>query len=79
MDALDEVQVKTKTGVLNGYVSENGIETFLGIPYAQAPVGNLRWKAPVSLEESDKEIDVKHFGYTCPQVYDEGESTGVGT
>lgn len=34
-------------GKLQGFL-QNGIGTFLGIPYAQPPVGDLRWKAPVA-------------------------------
>ena len=43
----DEVtlQVKTQYGVLEGF-EEDGVKKFLGVPFAQAPVGELRWKAP---------------------------------
>lgn len=39
------LNVKVTNGVLEG-VSESGVSVFRGIPYAQPPVGNLRWKAP---------------------------------
>ena len=39
------LQVKTQYGVLEGF-EENGVKKFLGVPFAQAPVGELRWKAP---------------------------------
>jgi para-nitrobenzyl esterase len=37
--------VRIDTGELVGR-SANGVETFLGIPYAAPPVGALRWRAP---------------------------------
>ena len=39
------LQVKTQYGVLEGF-EEDGVKKFLGVPFAQAPVGELRWKAP---------------------------------
>jgi para-nitrobenzyl esterase len=38
--------VKIENGAVEGAVTEGGIRTFKGIPFAQPPVGNLRWKAP---------------------------------
>lgn len=32
------------------YDNKTGIQTFLGIPYAQPPVGDLRWKAPQAVK-----------------------------
>jgi len=39
-------QVNTENGILQGAVEESGVRSFKGIPYAQPPVGPLRWKAP---------------------------------
>ena len=38
--------VKVKQGKVQGKV-EHGIGTFMGIPFAESPEGELRWKAPV--------------------------------
>jgi len=37
--------IKTKSGPISG-TEKNGIQIFKGIPFAQAPIGDLRWKAP---------------------------------
>ena len=37
--------VKTTDGVLQG-INSSGISIFKGIPFAQPPVGNLRWREP---------------------------------
>jgi para-nitrobenzyl esterase len=39
------VQTQLAAGQLQGYVDE-GVEYYLGIPYAQPAVGELRWRAP---------------------------------
>ncbi|MCR5665598.1 MAG: carboxylesterase family protein [Eubacterium sp.] len=39
--------VKVQNGDVQGVVTEDGqVEIYAGIPYAQAPVGELRWKEP---------------------------------
>ncbi len=39
--------VKTQSGTLNGYFDKSGeIAIFKGIPFAQPPLGDLRWKPP---------------------------------
>src|SRR5882672_10159531 len=37
--------VETKEGPIQGFIA-NGVTAFLGIPYAEPPVGNLRWQPP---------------------------------
>ena len=37
--------VETKEGPVQGFIS-NGVTAFLGVPYAEPPVGNLRWRPP---------------------------------
>jgi para-nitrobenzyl esterase len=40
-------QVRIDSGVVEGIAgSEPGVRTFLGIPYAAPPVGDLRWREP---------------------------------
>lgn len=57
--------------VLNGtYVgarNENYHQDFfLGIPYAQQPIGNLRFALPTSLNETwDEERDAKEYSDIC--------------
>ena len=38
-------QVKTRDGILEG-LEVSGVKVFKGVPFAQPPVGDLRWKAP---------------------------------
>jgi cholinesterase len=42
--------VKTSSGSVSGHAAKNnsGVSEYLGIPYAQAPVGDLRFAAPVA-------------------------------
>ena len=55
--AADNCTVKTRYGTFNGFVDEQGVKTWLGIPFAQPPVGNLRWQAPQPLQPSNKSFD----------------------
>lgn len=38
--------IKTDSGLLAGQVLSSGVKAWLGIPFAKAPVRELRWKAP---------------------------------
>lgn len=58
----------TFTGIVlheQGY--STAINAFLGIPYAQPPVGDLRFRPPVSVEASLKKFDATRYGPQCPQ------------
>lgn len=43
------VNVETRYGTLLGK-HRSGVNVFLGVPFSQAPLGELRWKAPQPLE-----------------------------
>ena len=55
------LQVKTKYGVLEGF-EEGGVKKFLGVPFAQAPIGELRWKAPQPVLPWEGVREAKQFG-----------------
>ena len=54
-------------GSLSGS-AQGGIATYKGIPFAQAPVGDLRWKAPVKHDGWDGIRDATSFGDSCIQL-----------
>ena len=55
------LQVKTQYGILEG-LEEDGVKKFLGVPFAQAPVGELRWKAPQPVQAWEGVREAKQFG-----------------
>ena len=55
------LQVNTQYGILEGF-EEDGVKKFLGVPFAQAPVGELRWKAPQTLQPWEGVREAKAFG-----------------
>ncbi len=61
--------VQTNSGELRGF-QQNGLAVYLGIPYAQAPVGELRFKPPLPRQPWQGTFDAYGFGSFCPQVYD---------
>jgi para-nitrobenzyl esterase len=58
----------TFSGPVRGTVTTAGVREFLGIPYAAAPVGNLRWRPPVLHEPWHQTLDATHFANHCPQT-----------
>ncbi|MCT2084592.1 carboxylesterase family protein [Microbacterium enclense] len=63
MDATDPV-VATTRGRVRGF-TRGGTAVFLGIPFAQAPVGPLRFAAPEPVEPWEGELDATAYGATA--------------
>lgn len=72
------ISVPTTSGVLQGTKqslnhqttgSNNSIYKFLSVPYAEAPIGSLRFKRPVEIKQErvNSVIDASKFTKTCPQ------------
>ncbi|RDX48969.1 extracellular triacylglycerol lipase precursor [Lentinus brumalis] len=58
----------TVTGVSQTFSGALGIDFFGGIPFAQPPVGNLRFAPPILLDTpTTKAVDATQFGAPCVQ------------
>jgi carboxylesterase type B len=67
--------VKTENGLVRGLPGNNTrISVFKGIPFALAPVGDLRWKAPQPASDWDGIYDAYKFAPISVQ-----DQPGVGT
>lgn len=58
--------VLTRYGALRG-AAKDGVAAFLGVPYAKAPVGPLRFRAPEPVEPWDGVRAATAFGPTAPK------------
>ncbi|OTB02038.1 hypothetical protein M426DRAFT_265120 [Hypoxylon sp. CI-4A] len=61
--------VRTLTSTYTGLQNPDypGVREFRNIPYAEAPVGKLRWKPPVPLRPSRARHYSRRFPPSCPQ------------
>jgi len=69
--------VQLDSGQISGLL-EDGIWTYLGIPFAAPPVGELRWAEPQPVEAWDEVLACTEYGPACPQpespLYDVDET-----
>ncbi|KAG7197397.1 hypothetical protein KM043_018501 [Ampulex compressa] len=67
--------VETKSGQIRGILQEfnskhlDPVEVFLGVPYAAPPVGDLRFRPPISPIPWNGVKLADSFGAVCPQNY----------
>ncbi|KAK6044493.1 hypothetical protein COOONC_18001 [Cooperia oncophora] len=76
--AQSYVSVPTSYGVVQGRRVDYGndknqlyygqADVFLGIPYAQAPVGNLRFRPPRQADPYNTVYDATNYKPKCPQA-----------
>lgn len=64
--ALTQKPIMTKYGKYLG-IQKDGCRAYLGIPYAKAPVGDLRFAPPQKPDVSDDIVKADHFGNRCMQ------------
>ena len=59
----------TEFGKIEGVANTPTSKTLAwkGVPYAKAPVGNLRWKAPVDPDRWNTVLSSKQCGNACAQ------------
>ena len=58
--------VNTKDGAVCG-LTANGVTSYLGVPYAAPPLGNLRWRPPAPAAHRSTTLQATQAGLTCPQ------------
>lgn len=67
------------SGVIRGE-RVDGVDRYLGVPYAAAPVGQNRFLAPQPVDPHEGERDCRRFGATSPQLpYSGGMETFLST
>ena len=69
----DKPIVATQSGKVEGIQTKNGVLAFLGIPFAQAPKGDLRFAPPVEVVPWEGVRDATHAGTSAPQMLDDLE------
>ncbi|KAF2674097.1 alpha/beta-hydrolase [Microthyrium microscopicum] len=72
--------VKTTSGDITGQPSswKPEVSEYLGIPYAEPPVGKLRWAAPVAAKGSGKAINATKYGFSCSTANNSPASAAMG-
>jgi para-nitrobenzyl esterase len=66
--AADQLKVRTDKGKVQGKLSDDGqVRIFLGISYAAAPTGTLRWKPPQPEAKWKGVREATQFGDRCMQ------------
>ncbi len=68
--------VETKEGPVQGFIS-NGVTAFLGVPYAEPPVGNLRWRPPKDPAPWTNVRKATEFAPTCALITTLGVFSGA--
>ncbi|MFX1488071.1 MAG: carboxylesterase/lipase family protein [Promethearchaeota archaeon] len=64
--------IETKSGKIQGY-REKGVEVYKGIPYAEPPIGDLRFLPPIAKEPWDGVLDATKYGPCSFQGYNQFE------
>ncbi|KAI9777659.1 MAG: hypothetical protein M1816_004616 [Peltula sp. TS41687] len=64
----DALVVNTTSGLVRGKHISSNVKAFRGIPYAQPPLGELRFEPPRAIERpSNRVLDATKYGYVCLQ------------
>jgi para-nitrobenzyl esterase len=63
--AQNQTNVTESQGTLAGRIDAHGVRSFKGIPYAEPPVGDKRWTAPVPAKPWKGVRDARDFGASC--------------
>ncbi|KAH7385522.1 Alpha/Beta hydrolase protein [Phaeosphaeria sp. MPI-PUGE-AT-0046c] len=67
--AIGHLDIETTSGSIRGFVNETtpNVAQFLGIPYAEPPVGSRRWLPPARKSKENGVLNATQFGPACSQ------------
>ena len=71
-------EVRTTSGVVAGAVA-NGVVSWKGIPFAEPPVGELRWRPPQPVKPWTGVKKTTEDGHDCAQLPFPGDAAPLGT
>ena len=63
----EKTKITTNSGPLIGYIDELGIHKWFGVPFAEPPVGELRWSAPKKINNWKLQKEANSFSQPCVQ------------
>jgi acetylcholinesterase len=74
--AVNSLKIDTTSGPVQGAVdcATPNVAHFLGIPFAEQPLGARRWLPSTPKGKQNETIDASHFGPACPQFEGNGKS-----
>jgi acetylcholinesterase len=75
--AVSSLKIDTTSGTVQGAVDSitPKVAHFLGVPFAEQPLGKRRWLPSIPKTKENGTIDASHFGPACPQF--EGNTDNV--
>ena len=76
--ADNELTIKTSSGITTG-IEKRGVITWFDIPYAEPPIGKLRWKAPRTLSNPNLIINNKENNFCVQKPSSLGGASGEGS
>ncbi|XP_041972306.1 esterase FE4-like [Aricia agestis] len=65
----DYLELNIKQGPIRGYQAAEGVFVFRGIPYATAPTGRDKFKAPLPPPTWSEPFEATETEISCPQLY----------
>jgi carboxylesterase type B len=73
--AVSKLTIDTTSGPVTGLVNGTtpNVAQFLGVPFAEQPIGARRW-LPAILKTREEKIDATKFGSSCPQFDGNGSN-----
>lgn len=62
-----ETRLMTDNGPVIGLIDQLGVKKWLGIPFAEPPISELRWRAPIKINNWKTLKEVNSFSPPCTQ------------